>query len=168
MLCAWEFCIIQIFSSTYFYIKALYQNKELINLEENEMKRVCFYFPTEIIEMCDGNLSLAKAKSRNQFVIDAIKLYDCVLHKEVNTELLTPAFETVIDARLDLTEYRLSQIIFKLAFEMAATMNILAGTFQLDAEKFELTKDRVLNEVKAVNGAINLKDIIDYQNGDTE
>lgn len=49
---------------------------------------------------------------------------------------------------------------------MAATMNILAGTFQLDAEKFELTKDRVLNEVKAVNGAINLKDIIDYQNGD--
>lgn len=33
---------------------------------------------------------------------------------------------------------------------------------------FELTKDRVLNEVKAVNGAINLKDIINYQNGETE
>lgn len=96
MLCAWKFCVIQVFSSTYFYIKVLYQNKELVNLEENEMKRVCFYFPAEIIEMCDGNLSLAKAKSRNQFVIDAIKLYDCVLHKEVNTELLTPAFETVM------------------------------------------------------------------------
>ena len=130
------------------------------------MKRVCLYLPTEIIEMCDGNLSLAKVKSRNQFVIDAIKLYDCVLHKEVNTDLLTPAFESVIDARLDLTEYRLSQIIFKLAYEMAATMNILAGAFQLDSEKLELMKDRVLYEVKAVNGAINLKDIIDYQNGD--
>lgn len=154
--------------SSIFYIKVLYQNKELIKIDENEMKRVCLYLPTEIIEMCDGNLSLAKAKSRNQFVIDAIKLYDCVLHKDVNTELLTPAFETVIGARLDLTEYRLSQIIFKLAFEMAATMNILAGTFQLDAEKFELMKDRVLYEVKAVNGAINMKDIIDYQNGETE
>ncbi len=144
----------------------LYQSKELIDLDENEMKRVCLYLPTEIIEMCDGNLSLAKVKSRNQFVIDAIKLYDCVLHKEVNTDLLTPAFESVIDARLDLTEYRLSQIIFKLAYEMAATMNILAGAFQLDSEKLELMKDRVLYEVKAVNGAINLKDIIDYQNGD--
>lgn len=168
MLCAWKFCVIQVFSSTYFYIKVLYQNKELINLEENEMKRVCFYFPAEIIEMCDGNLSLAKAKSRNQFVIDAIKLYDCVLHKDVNTELLTPAFETVIDARLDLTEYRLSQILFKLAYEMAATMNVFAGAFHIDSEKLELMKDRVLYEVKAVNGAINLKDIIDYQNGDTE
>lgn len=135
-------------------------------MDENEMKRVCLYLPTEIIEMCDGNLSLAKVKSRNQFVIDAIKLYDCVLHKEVNTDLLTPAFESVIDARLDLTEYRLSQIIFKLAYEMAATMNVFAGAFQIDPEKLELMKDRVLYEVKAVNGAINLKDIIDYQNGD--
>lgn len=144
----------------------LYQSKELIDLDENEMKRVCLYLPTEIIEMCDGNLSLAKVKSRNQFVIDAIKLYDCVLHKEVNTDLLTPAFESVIDARLDLTEYRLSQIIFKLAYEMAATMNVFAGAFQIDPKKLELMKDRVLYEVKAVNGAINLKDIIDYQNGD--
>lgn len=135
-------------------------------MDENEMKRVCLYLPTEIIEMCDGNLSLAKVKSRNQFVIDAIKLYDCVLHKEVNTDLLTPAFESVIDARLDLTEYRLSQIIFKLAYEMAATMNVFAGAFQIDPKKLELMKDRVLYEVKAVNGAINLKDIIDYQNGD--
>lgn len=34
-------------------------------MKENEMKRVCLYLPTEIIEMCDGNLSLAEAKSRN-------------------------------------------------------------------------------------------------------
>lgn len=93
-------------------------------------------------------------------------MYDYVLHKEVNTNLLTPAFESVIGARLDLTEYRLSQIIFKLAVEMAYTMNILAGAFELDPEKLELMKDRVLYEVKSINGAINLKDIIKYQNGD--
>ena len=130
------------------------------------MKRICLYLPIEIIEMCDGDLSLADAKSRNQFIIDAVKLYDCVLHKEVNTNLLTPAFESVIGARLDLTEYRLSQIIFKLAVEMAYAMNILAGAFELEPEKLELMKDKVLYEVKSINGAINLKDIIKYQNGE--
>lgn len=135
-------------------------------MKENEMKRICLYLPIEIIEMCDGDLSLADAKSRNQFIIDAVKLYDCVLHKEVNTNLLTPAFESVIGARLDLTEYRLSQIIFKLAVEMAYAMNILAGAFELEPEKLELMKDRVLYEVKSINGAINLKDIIKYQNGE--
>lgn len=110
-------------------------------------------------------LDYTVSKSDQCKKIKEIKAY---LNKEELNSIVTPAFESVIGARLDLTEYRLSQIIFKLAFEMAATMNILAGTFQLDAEKFELTKDRVLNEVKAVNGAINLKDIIDYQNGETE
>lgn len=136
--------------------------------EENEAKRIAVYANSEILEICERDLEKANVPNRSQFICDAVKYYHCYLDRKLNTEVLTPAFETVIDARLDLTEYRLSQIIFKLAFEMAATMNILAGTFQLDAEKFELTKNRVLNEVKAVNGAINLKDIIDYQNGETE
>lgn len=136
--------------------------------EENEAKRIAVYANSEILEICERDMEKADVPNRSQFICNAVKYYHCYLDRKLNTEVLTPAFETVIDARLDLTEYRLSQIIFKLAFEMAATMNILAGTFQLDAEKFELTKDRVLNEVKAVNGAINLKDIIDYQNGETE
>lgn len=136
--------------------------------EENEAKRIAVYANNEILEIYERDLEKANVSNRSQFICDAVKYYHCYLDRKLNTEVLTPAFESVIDARLDLTEYRLSQIIFKLAFEMAATMNILAGTFQLDAEKFELTKDRVLNEVKAVNGAINLKDIIDYQNGETE
>lgn len=136
--------------------------------EKNEAKRIAVYANSEILEICERDMEKADVPNRSQFICNAVKYYHCYLDRKLNTEVLTPAFESVIDARLDLTEYRLSQIIFKLAFEMAATMNILAGTFQLDAEKFELTKDRVLNEVKAVNGAINLKDIINYQNGETE
>lgn len=136
--------------------------------EENEAKRIAVYANSEILEICERDMEKADVPNRSQFICNAVKYYHCYLDRKLNTEVLTPAFETVIDARLDLTEYRLSQIIFKLAFEMAATMNILAGTFQLDAEKFELMKDRVLYEVKAVNGAINMKDIIDYQNGETE
>lgn len=136
--------------------------------DENEAKRIAVYANNEILEICERDLEKANVPNRSQFICDAVKYYHCYLDRKLNTEVLTPAFESVINARLDLTEYRLSQIIFKLAFEMAATMNILAGTFQLDAEKFELMKDRVLYEVKAVNGAINLKDIINYQNGETE
>lgn len=136
--------------------------------EENEAKRIAVYANSEILEICEKDMEKADVPNRSQFICAAVKYYHCYLNRKLNTEVLTPVFESVINARLDLTEYRLSQIIFKLAFEMAATMNILAGTFQLDAEKFELTKDRVLNEVKAVNGAINLKDIINYQNGETE
>lgn len=111
-------------------------------------------------------MNLADARSRNQFVIQAIKLYDCYLHKQVNTDLLTPAFESVVGAKIDLSEYRLSRIIFKLAVEMAATMNVLAGAFELDDQKVQRMKHRVIREVKELNGWINLEDIIRYQNGE--
>lgn len=130
------------------------------------MKRVSLYCPKEIIALCDSDLNLAGMKSRNQFIIDAIKLYDCYLHKDINTDLLTPAFETVIDSRLDLTEYRLSQTIFKLAVEMACTMNVFAGAFKIEPEKVRNMKHRVINEVKSLNGAIDFESIVKYQNGE--
>lgn len=130
------------------------------------MKRVSLYCPKEIIALCDGDLNLAGVKSRNQFIIDAIKLYDCYLHKDINTDLLTPAFETVIDSRLDLTEYRLSQTIFKLAVEMACTMNVFAGAFKIEPEKVRNMKHRVINEIKSLNGAIDFESIVKYQNGE--
>lgn len=49
---------------------------------------------------------------------------------------------------------------------MAATMNILAGAFELDDEKVRRMKHRVIQEVKELNGGINLEDIIRYQNGE--
>ena len=130
------------------------------------MKRVSLYCPKEIIALCDSDLNLAGVKSRNQFIINAIKLYDCYLHKDINTDLLTPAFETVIDSRLDLTEYRLSQTIFKLAVEMACTMNVFAGAFKIEPEKVRNMKHRVINEVKSLNGAIDFESIVKYQNGE--
>ena len=135
-------------------------------MEEKQMKKISFYLPTEILGICDRNLERANVRSRNQFLVKAVKFYEGYLNKEDITEVVTPAFETVIDARLDLTEHRISQTIFKLAVEMAATMNVLAGAFELDDRKVQRMKHRVIREVKELNGWINLEDIIRYQNGE--
>lgn len=135
-------------------------------MEEKQMKKISFYLPTEILGICDRNLERANVRSSNQFLVKAVKFYEGYLNKEDITEVVTPAFETVIDARLDLTEHRISQTIFKLAVEMAATMNVLAGAFELDDEKVRRMKHRVIQEVKELNGWINLEDIIRYQNGE--
>ena len=135
-------------------------------MEEKQMKKISFYLPTEILGICDRNLERANVRSRNQFLVKAVKFYEGYLNKEDITEVVTPAFETVIDARLDLTEHRISQTIFKLAVEMAATMNVLAGAFELDDEKVRRMKHRVIQEVKELDGWINLEDIIRYQNGE--
>lgn len=133
-------------------------------MAEIEMKRVCLYLPSDVVDMCDGNLALAKVTSRNKFVEDAVRFYDCYLHKKVNTKLLTPAFESVIDARLDLTEYRLSRSLFKLAVEIATEINLIAASFELDPSKVQTMKHRVINEVKELRGEFDLEKIVEFQN----
>ncbi len=136
-------------------------------MDENQMKKLSFYLPTEILSICDRNLERANVRSRNQFLVKAVKFYDAYLNKEELTEVLTPAFESVIDARLDLTEYRLSRSLFKLAVEIATEINLLAASFKLDPSQVQSMKHRVINEVKELNGEFDLEKIVKYQNGES-
>ena len=131
------------------------------------MKKLSFYLPTEILSICDRNLERANVRSRNQFLVKAVKFYDTYLNKEELTEVLTPAFESVIDAKLDLTEYRLSRSLFKLAVEIATEINLLAASFKLDPSQVQSMKHRVINEVKELNGEFDLEKIVKYQNGES-
>lgn len=126
-------------------------------MEEQEMKKISFYIPTELLDICDRNLERADVRSRNQFLVKAVKFYEAYLNKEELNAIITPAFETVIDARLDLTEYRLSQIIFKLAFEMAATMKYAKYSLAcqyLFSDKF---KDKIKDGLELLESSANKK-----------
>ena len=134
--------------------------------EQKEAKRIAVYTYDDVLEMCEQDIGKTTANTRSQFICDAVKYYHAYLNKELNSEVLAPSIEEVVGAKIDLTEYRISRIIFKLAVEMAATMNVLAGAFELDDEKVRRMKHRVIQEVKELNGWINLEDIIRYQNGE--
>ena len=149
---------------------ALYQNliviKEFIKMKEKEMKRACFYFPAEIIALCDRDLELADVSSRNKFVEQAVKFYDAYLHKDNLSEVLTPAFESVVAARLDLTEHRLSSSLFKLTVELTMLMNLVVAGFNLDSSDIQKLRHRCIREVKELNGRIDLEQVIKYQKGE--
>ena len=53
------------------------------------MKKISFYLPTEILGICDRNLERANVRSRNQFLVKAVKFYEGYLNKEDITDILT-------------------------------------------------------------------------------
>ena len=136
-------------------------------MEQNQRKKISFYVPKDILDICDRNLERANVKSRNQFLLKAAKFYDTYLNKEELTEVLTPAFESVIDARLDMTEHRVSSSLFKLTVEISMLMNILAAAYQLEPSNIQALKHRVINDVKSINGRLDLEEIMKYQSGES-
>ncbi len=135
-------------------------------MKKDNFKRIAVTADEKTLELCDLMLNDGEARNRSRLICKAVKYYYAYLNREQNTEYLTEVSKDVFDKRLNTTEKRVSTSIFKLAVEMAATMNVLAGAFELDDEKVRRMKHRVIREVKELNGWINLEDIIRYQNGE--
>lgn len=81
-------------------------------MNESNKKRIGVYFDKETIELCDAGLALTQARSRSEFISDAVEFYTTVLMKDHTTKVLTPVLESVIRASILNTENRLSSIIF--------------------------------------------------------
>lgn len=135
-------------------------------MKKDNLKRIAITADEKTLELCDLMLKDGEARNRSRLICKAVKYYYAYLNREQNTEYLTEVSKDVFDKRLNTTEKRISTSIFKLAVEIASLMNVLAGAFELDDQKVQRMKHRVIREVKELNGWINLENIIRYQNGE--
>lgn len=122
-------------------------------------------FP-EIIKLCDDNLELANTKSRNDFVEEAIKFYASYLNTKHNNLFISESIESVLKSSIQVTEDRLSKLLFKLSVEMSMMMNILGANFELDEETLFKLRIKCIKDVKASVGSITFEDIVKYQNSE--
>ena len=119
-------------------------------------------FP-EIIKLCDNNLKLANVKSRNDFIEEAIKFYVSYLHTEKNTMFLNETIESVIRASIQITEDRISRLLFKLTVEMSMMMNIIGANFGIDEATLKKLRVKCINDIKSTIGSLNLEEVMKYQ-----
>lgn len=135
------------------------------NLEkENKMSRnkIALRLYQEQIDKLDAYVKLAKASSRNQFIVDAIEFYGGFITSEKNT-FLPNAIASSMVGIVDNSEDRIARIIFKNTVELAMTMNILAAIAEVDEDKLRSLRAKCIKDVKATIGQINFDEIYKYQ-----
>jgi predicted DNA-binding protein len=128
--------------------------------ENNEaMGSTGIRFSRDQLDRCDAK-SRELGISRNEFVRDAVEFYLEWLAKENSEKFLTPALESVIEAKIRDTEERLSRILFKLAVDQ----NILAYVFinegEYDGRYIEELRQQAINDLKSTNGTLSARNIL--------
>ena len=113
----------------------------------------------ELVARCDAAIEKANARNRSDFIRDAVEHYLAVLDMKENSRVLTPALESVIGSKIALTEDRISQLLFKLAVEIAMQNHLLAGRYRYEDGYLDELRDYCVQEVAALNGRVNLKEI---------
>ena len=127
--------------------------------ETKNATRIGLYIDTNLLARCDASIPLTDARSRSEFICDAIDHYIAALNVKGSSKVLTPALESVIGGKIAGTEDRISCMIFKLAVEIAVQNHLTAGRYGFEDGYLEELRDYCAQEVASTNGRMNLADI---------
>ena len=120
-------------------------NNMTIRMDEEKLRKV------------DEWVKQSGAKSRNQFVLQALDFYISHLASKDATTLLAPAITTAIDARLKRFEKNIAENLFRVAVEQDMVNSLLAAVHNLNEEYLlDLRSDAIYN-VKKTNGQLSLE-----------
>ena len=122
-------------------------------------KRIGVYISEELLDQCDAAVEKSGADSRSEFICDAIMHYIAVINMRENSRVLTPALESVIGSKIALTEDRITQMLFKVAVELAMQNHLTAGRYLYEDDYLDGLRDYCVQEVKSLNGRMDLKEI---------
>ena len=131
--------------------------------EAKETLRTGIYIEKDLVRRVDEAICKTKARSRSEFISDALELYLAWLHSEETSKVLTPALESVISGRIGDTENRISRVLFKQSVELAMLMHVVAATHAIRPEDLESLRKMCVGEVSKVNGKFHFDDAVKLQ-----
>lgn len=131
--------------------------------EGKETVRTGVYMEKELLNRVDEAINKTNARSRSEFISDALELYLAWLHSEETSRVLTPALESVISGRIGDTENRIARVLFKQSVELAMLMHVVAATHAVRPEDLESLRKMCVGEVSKVNGKFRFEDAVELQ-----
>ena len=78
--------------------------------------------------------------------------------------ILPPVYLSALKATIQMTEDRISRLLFKLAVEMDMMMNVLAAGMEISDETLNDLRSHCVQNVKKTNGSVSLKQAVRFQN----
>lgn len=129
-----------------------------------EKYRFPVYIPSEQNSEIDAYVDNGYAKSKNDFINKAIEFYIGYLRNEKNIDYIAPILSSVMKSQMTDIERNLSEIIFKLAVEVAKQNHIAVCRGELDEDTLYRLNDLCCRDVASNNGRVQLETAYRFQN----
>ncbi len=131
--------------------------------EEKGKVRKGFYIEEEVLEQIDGLLQQANAKSKNEFLNQALKFYIGYLTSEKIENYMLSTISSVMHATVKNSENRMARAMYKLAVETSKLSHVIAYSHGVDEAALQKLQAKCADEVKRINGAVRFEDAYEYQ-----
>lgn len=106
------------------------------------------------------------AKSQNDFINKAIEFYMGYLRNEKNTDYIAPILSTILKSQMNNVVRNFSEMIFKLAVEVAKQNHISVCRGELDEDALYRLNEMCCRDVALNNGRVQFENAYRYQHGE--
>lgn len=132
---------------------------------EDKNERFALFIKKSTLEMVEAMYKSDNCKRKSEYIEKAIIFYSGFLSSNKNSDYLPNVVTSTVKATIEGTEDRLARILFKLAVELAVTMNVVAYTNDIPKETLSRVRGECVDEVKRLNGTFSFDDAYHWQNG---
>ena len=131
-----------------------------------EVKRkFALWIKESTLDMVENIYKEDNCGSRSEFIEKAIIFYIGYLSSNDNSQYLPNILTSTLKSIVAESDNRMNRMIFKLAVELAMTMNMVAATQPTDMELLNKLRGECVKEVKRLNGSFSLDDAYNWQKG---
>ena len=140
------------------------EKEETGDLQEGKARFALFVRQSTLDEV-NKWYKLDNCSRKSEFIEKAILFYVGYISAESGQEYFPKILTSTLKSIVDESDNRISRIIFKLAVELAVTMNIVAATNNISREQIRDLRSTCVSEVKRTNGSYSLLDAYEMQRG---
>lgn len=131
----------------------------------DDKTRFALYAKNSTLDMVTSMYKDDNCRSKSEYIENAIIFYSGYLSSNKNSKYLPNVVTSTVKATVEESEDRLARILFKLAVELAVTMNVVAYTNDIPKETLSRVRGECVDEVKRLNGTFSFDDAYHWQNG---
>lgn len=136
------------------------------NTEKKEVKRkFALWARNSTLQMAKELYKSDNCESQSEFIEKAIIFYAGYLSSNKNSEYLPNIITSSLKSIVKESDNRLTRAIFKIAVELAITMNLIASSQDVDKVTLDRLRGECVKEVKRLNGTFSFDDAYYWQKG---
>lgn len=134
-------------------------------MTEKKQKYAYWMHPSMVAEI-EEMLYAANAGSKSEFVCMAVNFYLGYLRSQKNINYLAPILAGAIKSEVQGLEDHLSEMLFKLAVEVAKSNHVIAASYQYPEDTMEELNRMCCEDVAQNNGRVTFEGAYQFQRGE--
>ena len=134
-------------------------------LERDLKKRVSIWLRASTRKRIEEMYKLDGCKSKSDYVERAVAFYTGYVLSDKSDSYLSNMITSSLKSIVRESDNRLGRLIFKLAVELAITMNVVAANQGVDKEVLNALRGECIKEVKKTNGIFTFDEADKWQKG---